>query len=419
MIKGRRGPKSLGFLMALLLVLVGCLVGCNHGNLGLRGGSVTGYVVDSRTLVGVASVYVTAMSEEDGDETAAAIKYTTTDSNGKYEFSNLRSDVWAFGFQKTGYNTIVADLNASNSVSVAVVNGEHVEIPRVELIQNYTNQYVRVKGILKDSINGNTITYGNTNFAFGNTSFSNRLPTEFQTGFDVPASLGAINVVITINGYKAITLPLDNLVNDYDFGAISLTPETYKIVGRWKDVPGWVSSAAPTATIIAKSGSNVVSRTTSVVGNGDQSFTLENIPRGTSVAIDVELLGYRINSPITVYPDSDFQGTIYQDFSIKNNFSAITRDVRVYYMSSTISSGDRVGAYCEQTGTRWSEVTVTNPSGVTLGTPQVVDLGTQAMPTGYAFDFVGYMLEDSSGTHTATGVKINDDGAEAQIVTIK
>ena len=417
MIKERRGPKSFGFLMALFLVLVGCLVGCNHGSLGLRGGSVEGYVVDSRTLVGIASVYVTATAEEDGDETAAATKYTTTDSNGKYSFSNLRSDVWTLGFSKTGYSPI--DTTASEAVKVAVVNGEHISLPRVEMVQNYSNQYVRIKGILKDSINGNTITYGNTNFAFGNTSFSNRLPTELTSGFDVPSSVGAINVVITVDGYKPLTIALDNLINDYDLGTISLTPETYKIVGRWTNAPGWVVSAAPTATIIARSGNNVVSKATSVVGNGDQAFTLENIPRGTSVAIEVELLGYRMNSPINVYPDSDFQGTIYQNFDLKNNFSAITRDVRIFYMSSTISSGDRVGAYCEQTGTRWPEVTVSNPSGLTLGTPQVIDLGTQALPTGYAFDFVGYMLEDSSGTHTATGVKINDDGSEAQIVTIK
>ena len=419
MTKGRRGPRSIGLLMALLLVLVGCLVGCNNGKLGLRGGSVEGYVVDSRTLVGIGSVYVTAYSEEDGDDKAATRKYATTDSNGRFFFSELRADVWAFGFQKAGYTSIAPDANASDPIAVTIINSEHVKMPRVEMVQNYTNQYVRVRGVLKDAINGNTITYGNTNYAFGNTSFPNRLPTEFQTGFDVPASMEAINVVITVNGYKALTIPLDNLINDYDFGTIALTPESYSVVGRWKDVPGWVSSAKPTATVIARSGNNVVSRTTSVVGDGDQTFVLENIPRGTSVAIDVELLGYRINSPITVYPNSDFQGTIYQDFSIKNNFSAITRDVRIYYMSSTLSSGDRVGAYCEQTGTRWPEVTVTNPSGITLGTPQVIDLGTQAMPTGYEFDFVGYMLEDSSGTHTATGVKINDDGSEAQIVTIK
>ena len=417
MIKERRGPKSLGFLMALMLVLVGCLVGCNHGSLGLRGGSVEGYVVDSRTLVGVSSVYVVASSEEDGDETAAATRYTTTDSNGKYSFSNLRSDVWTLGFSKTGYTSI--DITASEAVKVAVVNGEHVSLPRVELVQNYTNQYVHVKGTLVDGINGNTITYGNTNFAFGSTSFSNRLPTEFTTGFDVPSAIGEIKVIITVDGYKPLTIPLDNLINDYDFGRISLTPETYKIVGRWTNAPGWVTSAGPTATIIARSGNNVVSRATSVVGDGDQAFELADIPRGTSVAIEVELLGYRMNSPITVYPASDFQGTIYQNFDLKNNFSAITRDVRIFYMSSTISSGDRVGAYCEQTGTRWPEVTVTNPAGLTLGTPQVVDLGTQALPTGYAFDFVGYMMEDSSGTHTATGVKINDDGSEAQIVTIK
>ena len=417
MIKERRGPKSLGFLMALMLVLVGCLVGCNHGSLGLRGGSISGYVVDSRTLVGISSVYVVASSEEDGDDTAAATRYTTTDSNGKFAFSNLRSDVWTIGFSKTGYSPI--DITASEAVKVAVVNGEHIALPRVEMVQNYTNQYVHVKGTLVDGINGNTITYGNTNFAFGSTSFSNRLPTEFTSGFDVPSSIGEIKVIITVEGYKSLTIPLDNLINDYDFGRISLTPETYKVVGRWTNAPGWVTSAAPTATIIARSGNNVVSRATSVVGGGDQSFELPDIPRGTSVAIEVELLGYRMNSPITVYPASDFQGTIYQNFDLKNNFSAITREVRIFYMSSTISSGDRVGAYCEQTGTRWPEVTVTNPAGLTLGTPQVVDLGTQALPTGYAFDFVGYMMEDSSGTHTASGIKINDDGAEAQIVTIK
>ncbi len=118
MIKERRGPKSLGFLMALMLVLVGCLVGCNHGSLGLRGGSIEGYVVDSRTLVGVSSVYVVATSEEDGEETAAATRYTTTDSNGKYSFSNLRSDVWTLGFSKTGYAPI--DVTASEAVKVAV-----------------------------------------------------------------------------------------------------------------------------------------------------------------------------------------------------------------------------------------------------------------------------------------------------------
>lgn len=417
MMKERRGPKSFGFLMALFLVLVGCLVGCDNGKLGLRGGSVEGYVVDSRTLVGVASVYVTATSEEDGDDKAAATRYTTTDSNGKYSFSGLRSDVWKIGFSKPGYAVI--ETTASSAVTISVVNGEHVTVPRVEMVQTYSNQYVRVRGVLKDAINGNAITYGNTNYAFGNTSFSNRLPTEFTSGFDVPSSVGEVNVVISVSGYKTRTIPLDNLLNDYDLGTVAMTPETYKIVGRWKDAPGWVTDAAPTATVIAKSGNSVVSTVTSVVGNGDQSFTLENIPRGTSVAIEVELLGYRLNSPITIYPDSNFQGTIYQDFSIKNNFSAITREVRIYYMSSTISSGDRVGAYCEQTGHRWPEVTVTNPAGVTLGTPQVIDLGTQALPTGYAFNFVGYMVEDSSGTHTATGVKINDDGSEAQIVTIK
>ena len=74
-------------------------------------------------------------------------------------------------------------------------------------------------------------------------------------------------------------------------------------------------------------------------------------------------------------------------------------------------------AYCEETGTRWPETILTNPTGSALGTPEIVDLGTQYMPTGYTFTFVGYIVEQGDSKRTVSKL-INDDGAEAQIVSI-
>ena len=93
------------------------------------------------------------------------------------------------------------------------------------------------------------------------------------------------------------------------------------------------------------------------------------------------------------------------------------REVRVVYSNAALGTNDRVGAYCEETGTRWPETILTNPTGTALGTPEIVDLGTQYMPTGYTFTFVGYIVEQGDSKRTVSKL-INDDGAEAQIVSI-
>ena len=424
-----RRPKSLGILAALFLVLIGSLVGCEKGNLGLKGGGISGTVIDSRTLVGVADVNVTAISGGDesgsssGGESSSGTankvtKYATTDSNGKYYFSGMRSDEWVLSYDKVGYEPI--DQSASAAVKVVVVNSEVSHVPQVRMHRNYSNQYINIKGTLKDSVSGTSVTYGNTNIIIGNESFLNRLPTEFTSGFSVPVSTGQTRIIISVTGYRPTTLTYDNLITDMDLGVVQLQPETYSINGRWTDVPGWVSATGPTATVYAKSANRVIATATAVVGGeaGSAGFVLTGIPKGTSVSLEVEILGYKMNSPISIYPDSDFQGTIYQNLSLKSNFSQIMREVRVFYSNNSINSGDRVGAYCEETGTQWPETTVTNPVGGTLGTPQVVDLGTQAVPTGYYLNFVGYMTENAAGTLT-NRVLVNDDGSLAQIVTIK
>jgi hypothetical protein len=426
MIKYRR-PRATWLLMTLLVVLLSTLVGCEQGNLGLKGGAISGVVVDSRTLVGVADVSVKAISGDmdsssgsggDSSSSNKVTKYATTDSNGKYYFSSMRSDEWTLSFDKVGYQPI--DETSSATVKVVVVNKETSLVPQVRMVQNYSNQYVMIKGTLKDSISGTSVTYGNTNITVGKEAFLNRMPTEFASGFSVPVSVDEVTVTISVTGYKTMSLPLTNLITDLDLGVLKLVPETYSINGRWTDVPGWVSEAGPTATIYAKSANRVIATATAAVGgeSGSAGFVLTGIPRGTSVSIEVEIKGYKLNSPISIYPDADFQGTIYQNLSLKSNFSQIMREVRVYYSNNSINSGDRVGAYCEETGTKWPETTITNPAGLTLGTPQVIDLGTQAVPTGYYLTFVGYMAENAAGTLT-NKVLVNDDGALAQIVTIK
>jgi hypothetical protein len=59
MIKERRNPRPFGILTALFLVLIISLAGCENGTLGLKGGGISGAVVDSRTLAGIAGVNIT------------------------------------------------------------------------------------------------------------------------------------------------------------------------------------------------------------------------------------------------------------------------------------------------------------------------------------------------------------------------
>ncbi len=412
MIRERRSPKPFGILTALLIVLIVSLVGCEKGTLGLKGGGISGSVLDSRTLVGIAGVSVTAMSGEEGED-GRATKFTTSDSNGNYYFGSMRADEWKLSFDKVGYMPL-GD-SASAAVNVVVVNSNTSHVPAVRMQQIYENQYVTVSGTLKDSVNGTLITYGNAQFVFGQQTFNNRLPSELTTGFRIPASTGPINIIISVTGYQQQTVPLENLLSDRNLGTIMLQPETYSIVGRWQDVPGWVFQANPTANIFAYAGNRAVATATATIN--EQTFTISGIPRGVSVSISAEIKGYRMNGPIVVYPSGDFQGTIYQTFSLKNNFSPIMRDVRIVIMGESIRTNDFVGAFCQETGTQWAQTIVTNPPGWTIGTPRVIDLGTNQVPTGYDLNFVGYIVGDGkSNTETK---RVDDDGADAQIVTIQ
>jgi hypothetical protein len=240
------------------------------------------------------------------------------------------------------------------------------------------------------------------------------LPTEFTTGFRIPALTGDMNLSISVAGYMPMTINLSNVVTDRDLGTIQLTPESYNLVGRWTDVPGWVFQDAPRADIFAYAGNRLVATATAQLNA--QQFEMIGIPKGTSVSIEAEIKGYRMNGPVVIYPSGDFQGTIYQTFSLKNHFSQIMRDVRVIVSGNGISTGDIIGAYCEQTGTTWAQTTVSNPPGLSVGTPRVIDLGTNQVPTGYTLTFSGYSVEN--GTISSKDVFINDDGSDPQVVTV-
>ncbi|PKL44723.1 MAG: hypothetical protein CVV41_04990 [Candidatus Riflebacteria bacterium HGW-Riflebacteria-1] len=413
MIRERRSPRAFGILAALFLVLIVSLAGCEKGTLGLKGGGISGSVLDSRTLTGIAGVSVWAFSVGDEEKNNAATKFTNTDSNGNYYFSSMRAGGWALGFDKPGYSPIAA---ASDAANLVVVNSENTYLPAVRMVQLYENQYVTVTGNLKDAVNGTMITYGNAQFVFGQQTFNNRLPTELTTGFRIPATTEETRLIITVTGYERKAYTFENgILSDRNIGTILLQPETYSVIGRWQDVPGWVFTANPVANIFAYAGNRIVATATANVS--DQQFTIPGIPRGVSVSIEAEIKGYRMNGPIVVYPSGDFQGTIYQTFSLKNNFSPIMRDVRVIVSGTNITTNDFIGAFCEETGTQWAQTIVTNPPGWTIGTPRVIDLGTNQLPTGYAFTFKAYVT--GQGTmFTRSGVTINDDGADAQIVTI-
>lgn len=403
----RRTPGGTGILMAFLILIL-TLVGCEKGPLGVTGGSVSGYVVDSRTLAGVYGVNVTAVT---GDVTNLASKNTVSDSKGSYYFSDLRPGEWKVSFDKVGYTPVSA--LGSGAVSVVVVNNDHSNVPEVRMVQTYANIYITVKGTLKDAITGSEITLGYAQFTFGNKSYNNEYPSHFRTGFQAPATDGPMVVTIALSGYQPFTTTIDSAINDVDLGVILLQPQTYKIVGVWKDVPGWVQQAAGNqAKVVAYAQNRVLG--TATANMNEASFEINGIPMGTSVTVEVEVRGYRMNSPILVTPNGDFQGVLYQSFSLQNNFSPILRDVRMFVFGNNIGNTNRVGGYCNETGAEWPVRTVTS----VLGSPnRVVDLGIVQVPTGYIFNFTGYNVDN--GTMGNASAFISDDGAAAQTVKIQ
>lgn len=407
MIPAKRIPSGMGILLAFFLLIL-TLVGCEKGTLGLKGGDVTGSVVDSRTLAGVGGVSITAMAGEEDDKVT---RFTQTDSKGAYYFNDLRAGEWTLSFDKVGYEPIEQD--ATGAISVVVVNNENRAVPDVRLVQTYSNQYITVKGILKDARNGTLISLGNSQFTFGTQVFNNRLPTDFQVGFAVAAQGGEMNMTIKVANYDTFIRTISG-ATDVDLGVILLQPQTYKIVGVWKDVPGWVFTNAPDASIIAYSGNRVVATATGKLNA--QSFEVNGIPMGTTVSLEAQINGYRMNGAVPVVPNSDFQGVIYQTLSLKTNFSPILRDVRVVVIGTNINNGERIGAYCQETGAVWATTTVTN-SGLLTTTPKVVDLGTNQVPTGYTLTFKGFNVDD--GTFGTESPMVNDDGVDPQIVTIQ
>ncbi len=405
----KRTPSGLGILLIFFSLLF-AVVGCEKGTLGLKGGSISGTVLDSRTLVGISGVNITAVT---GEADTRSSKFTTTDSRGNYHIADMRAGEWSLSFDKFGYNPIYGDDNSTATIKVVVVNNEHRTVQEVRLIQNFANQYINIKGLLKDARNGTVITYGTVQFIFGTQAFNNRLPSEFQSGFSVPAQTGPLPITIKVAGYDTYTTTLPDGVTDRDLGVIQLQPQTYKIVGVWKDVPGWVFRDNPTATIVAYAGNRVVATTAAQLQA--QSFELSGIPMGTSVSVECTIKGYRMNGPMPIVPNSDFQGVVYQSFSLKTNFAPIMRDVRVVVTGQSLTNNDRVGAYCNETGAVWPTTIVTGGT-FGFGVPRVIDMGINQVPTGYTLSFTGYIVDQ--GRTGTVQVQINDDGADPQIVTI-
>lgn len=398
-------PLGTGIVL-MLIVFILVLVGCEKGTLGVKGGTASGYVLDNRTLAGLSGVSITA-SIGTGDTKASRL--AVSDSKGYYFFSDLRPGEWSFGYDKLGYQPVAMD--ATGSIKVVIVNNEFRSIPEVRMAQNFANQYINVKGILKDAKSGTLITLGTVQYKFGNIAFNNRTPTEFQTGFSIPAANGQIQMSIQIANYETYNANIGPAVTDLDLGVILLNPQSYKVIGVWKDVPGWVFQDGAAVRIIAYSGNRVVATAT---GNMNEStFTLSGIPMGTSISLEAQVKGYRMNGPIPVTPNSDFQGVIYQTLSLKTNFSAIMRDVRLMVNGTGIGNNERVGGYCNQTGVTWPTTIVT---GGIFNVPRVVDLGVNQVPTGYTLTFTVFNVDD--GTVGTVNILINDDGVDAQIVNV-
>jgi len=407
--------KRFALFLACCAVIMTSLLGCDNGNLGLRNGSVEGVILDRDTLSGISSVSITAYSGDDtsgssGTSGGKAMRYFTTDSNGRFYADDLRAGEWTMTFSKPLYTTV--DKTATEAVEIVVVNNNHQEIGPIYLSSRYLNQYVMVKGMLKDKTTGKQIISGNTTLRVGLNTFSNIQPTNFSYGVKVPASDSQVEIEISVSGYKPMTIVRSNLLGDTDLQTIELEPDSYSIYCTWEDVPGWVRDDNPNATVIAKSGDSIVySAVNTDIASG--GFTLTGIPQGATAEISVNLKGYRMHAPITVYSTGNFSGQKHQKISLRNNLSPVMRNVRVTVSSNSWSNGNQVGTNCRETGAKWGPTTVVS-TGWLNSSNGIVDLGIQSLPTAYTLTFDAF--SDGGATLQTQTLSIPEDGASEYLL---
>lgn len=355
MVRQQTTAKGRWLLLIVLSLASIVFTGCEKGSLGIKGGSINGYVINASNNQPIPDVMV--RGDSDTHENAKAY----TGGDGSFVMSDLTKGAWGLYVEKYGYTLVSPDATGTQTANIVaatvnVANGETVTAPVIKMEKTAE----LVKGVLKgypiDAVTGRPL----TNFTVTQTHpYNQRKSKLFETAADFRdigwsgLEGGDHHYTITANNYVEYSTSAgeggaENYISigasAVNMGTIKVEPLKVSIAGTLRNLPGYVlevSAAERDMVIWAEAAGKVVATftDTAVEGayKGSINYKLDEIPVSAgSVAVKCKIRGYdlqTINQAVSLasnMPGGTIAG-IDIDFA---NVEPIRRDLRVVVIST-------------------------------------------------------------------------------------
>ncbi len=362
MVRQQTTAKGRWLLLIVLTLASIVFTGCEKGSLGIKGGTVTGYVLNSSTNQPLPEVLVRSNSSQHGD--TSENKTTYTGGDGSFVLEDLSQGTWNIFVEKHGYALVGGqaagtDTAAIQAAAVFVNNGETISAPVIKMSKTETLVKGTLKGYPIDSITGRPL----RNFTVTQTEpYEQRKSRLFETAEDFRdigwsgLEGGNHHYTITANNYQEFSTaagdaaaPISIGLAPANLGTINMQPHSVGIAGTLRNLPGYVLAASPRDIVIwAESAGKVVATYSAAAGGGDNyqgsvNYLLPSVPVSAgSVSVKCKIRGYdlkTINAAVSLA--SNMPGGIVAGVDMDfHNVEPIKRDVRVIVNSSAPTEAD-------------------------------------------------------------------------------
>ena len=359
MVRQQTTAKGRWLLLIVLSLASIVFTGCEKGSLGIKGGTITGYVINASTNQPIPDVLIRGSSATHENSS------TYTAGDGRFVMSDLTQGDWSIFVEKFGHVLVHPDVTGTQTANVPaanvnVANGETVTAQVIKM--NKTEELV--KGVLKgypiDSITGRPL----TNFTVTQTyPYNQRKSKLFETATDFRdigwsgLEGGNHHYTITANNYVEHTTavgeggaPAEYIsigASAVNLGTIKVAPLTVSIAGTLRNLPGYVLETETKDIVIwAEAAGKVVATFTDsqIQGayKGSITYKLDEIPvTAGSVAVKCKVRGYdlqTINQAVSLA--SNMPGGTIAGIDINfENIEPIRRDMRVVITSTEPKDG--------------------------------------------------------------------------------
>lgn len=360
MVKHQTTAKGRWLLLFVLTLASIIFTGCEKGSLGIQGGTITGYVINSANNQPVGEVLVRGAGLTAGG--AHENKTVYTGGDGSFVMNNLSKGTWSLHVEKFGYSLVSSQATGTDTANVVaatvnVANGETVTAPVIKVQKNSELIKGTLKGYPVDAITGRPL----RNFTVTQTMpYAQRRTKLFETAEDfrdigwTGLEGGDHHYTITCNNYQEYstagaqgTNPAISIgASPANLGVIKIQPHTVNVSGNLRNLPGYILDQTNRDIVVwAEAAGKVVASYTdsSEAGafKGSIAYQLKDVPVSAgTVTVKCKIRGYdvvTISSAVSI-PSSIPAGVIAGvdcDFS---NIEPIRRDLRVIILSEAPTS---------------------------------------------------------------------------------